>query len=162
MAIIRKHDPKVSRYSFLIGLTRQRITPFFFFFKEPSFTKLCTLPCGETSRSTPQPRLIWVCMSSTALVSAQHATSPLSNRAPFSCFSLPEIGRGLRERGLANTVGAAAAAPRCHRESQPLLLLCAYRHCHNEEKGHRVPSLGGAGTKLRRSSGDSDARTSPQ
>ena len=60
-----------------------------------------------------------------------------------------------------NTVGAATAVPRSDGESQPLLLPCAYWYCQDEEKGHGVPSLGGAGSKLRRPSGDSDARTNP-
>ena len=62
-------------------------------------------------------------------------------------------------------MGAAAAARRLHRESRLLLLLCGQWHCqcHDEEKGAVVPSLAALiGTRRRRPSGDSGARTSPQ
>ena len=64
---------------------------------------------------------------------------PPQTGSPLIVFSLLGIGRSRIERGLASTVSAAAAAPR-YQWGQPLLLLCAHWHCHDEEKGHGVPS----------------------
>ena len=156
--MIPKNAPKVSGYSLPTGLTRQKIAPFF---QRTFLQQLCTLPCGETKSSTPQPRLIWVCLQQPS-----GTLDTLLRRSQTGyhsvVFSALEIGRSRRERGLANTVGTAAAAPRSRWESQPLLLLCAFWHCHDEEKGHRVLSLAGVGTKLWRPSGGSDAHNSLQ
>lgn len=45
-------------------------------------------------------------------------------------------------------VGAATAASHISWENQLLLLLCAYRYFHDEEKSYGVPSLGGISAKL--------------
>ena len=119
-------------------------------------------------------RLIWVCLQQPSWTLDMHLQR-YQTGYPSVVSSLLRIGgsrrergrastvgAGDRERGRASTVGAAAAAPRSHWKSQPLLLLCALWHCDDEGKGHGVPSFGGAGTKLGRPSGDSDARTTPQ
>ena len=76
--------------------------------------------------------------------------------------SFLEIGRSHKERSLVNTMSTAAAASPSHWESQPLSLQSVYWHYQDEEKGHRFPTLGCAGIKLPRPSGDRDAHTSPQ
>ena len=86
-------------------------------------------------------------------------TRYLSVASPFL-----ELGRSRRERSLERTVGAAPTVPRSHWESLALLLLYAHWHCHDwgKKKCHGVSYLGGAGIKLWRPSGESDARTSLQ
>ena len=130
------------------------------FFPPRTFLQqLRTLPCGKTTCSTPQPRLIWVWLEQPSW------TLDLSiwwsqTGYPSVVSSLPGIGRCCREKGLANMVDAAAAASLSYWESQPLLLLCVQWHGHNEEKGHGIPFLGSTGIKLWRLSGESDALTS--
>ena len=130
--------------------THQKIN-YSFFFQSTFLQQLCTLPSGETACSTPQPRFIWVCLQQPSWTLDTHRWR--SETGYLQLFSsLLEIGRSRRETGLANTVGAAAAAPRHHRQSQLLLFPCKHWHYHDEEKGHGVASLGGASTKLRRPS----------
>lgn len=79
-----------------------------------------------------------------------------SHRVPSVVASILGIGSHW-QRGLANTVGAASAsvAPHPHSESQLFLLLTVYTLALSWwRKGHRVPSLGNAGTKLHRPLGN--------
>ena len=101
-------------------------------------------------------------LSWTALANARHASLALSNTVPFICVFTSGNRKSRRERALMNTVGMAAAAPCSHWDRQLSLLLCVHWRYHDEEKGHGVPCLGGALTKLWRPSGDSDAHNSPQ
>ena len=128
------------------------ITPFL---QRTFLQQLCTYPCSETTCSILQPRLTWVCLQQPSWTLDIHLRRSQTGYH-WVVSSLLWIGRSHRERGLANTLGVAAAAPHSHWESQLLLLLCAHWHCHDEEKGH------GAGTKLRIPSGDSDACSSPR
>ena len=75
--------PKVSGYSLLTGLSRQKITH-----EEPSSSSYAQIP--------------------SVFGALKQGTGPL---LVSSCL---EIGRSRRQRGLDNTVGAAAAAPRSH------------------------------------------------
>ena len=103
----------------------------FHFFREPSFGSYAFWHVVKPLVPSLSPGT-----SSTALMNATHASSALSNKVPFNCFSLLEIRRIRRKKGPANTLGTVYAAPHSHLESQPLLLLCAYWHCHDEGKGH--------------------------
>ena len=132
-----------------------------FFLQRTFLQQLCTLPCGETTCSTPLPRLIWVCLQQPSWILNMHLQRS-QTRYPSVVSSLLGIGRSCREKGLVNMLGAVAAAPCSHWENQLSLLLCVHWRYHDEEKGHGVLCLGGALTKLWRPSGDSDAHNSPQ
>ena len=102
--------------------------------------------CRQTTCFTPQTGLIWVCLQqpSWTLIVRLHDSALQQGTLPLCCF----FASGNRERGLANMVGEATAAPRSLWESRPLLLLCTQRRFHDEENGHRVMSLGGAGPTI--------------
>ena len=97
----------------------------FFCFKKTFLQQLCVLTYGEITCSTPQSRLIWVCLQQPSWTFDTHLRRSQTGY-PSVVYSLLGPGRSRRKRGLANTMGAAAAAPRCHWGSQPLLRLCAH------------------------------------
>ena len=71
---------------------------------------------------------------------------------PFSCFFTS--GNRKESQGERSGEYGGCGSSCTSLESPSLLLLCAHWHCHCEGNSHGVPSLGGAGTKLRRPSGD--------
>ena len=62
----------------------------------------------------------------------QHATTEI-------CFSTESNYRYMPN--YCQSLDASSCTARSQWKSQPLLLLCAHWHCHDEEKGHGVPSL---------------------
>ena len=120
--------PKISGYSLLTGLSRQKIT-----LEEPSSSSYAQIPSGETTCSTPQHRLIWTCLNSPRERSTCVFGALKQGTGPLLVSSCLEIGRSRRQRGLDNTVGAAAAAAAAaalaltiDKVSQPLQLLCEH------------------------------------
>ena len=106
------------------------------------------------------PRLIWVCLQQPSWTLDMHDRR--SRTGSFSCFFTSENRKKYQERsGEYGGCGSSCTSLTVRKSTGVKLLLGVHWHCHDEEKGHGVPSSGGAGTKLRRPSGDSDARTSP-
>ena len=103
------------------------------------------MPCGETGCSSSQTSLTWVCLQQTSWT--LDVSSARSSRVPFIIWSLLGTGRSCRGRDVWRI--------RWVRQQLHLLvwLLCAHWHFPDEEKGHAVASLGGAGTERRRTSG---------
>ena len=104
------------------------------------------MPCRQTTCFTLQSGLIWVYLQqpSWTLTVRLHDSALQQGTLPLCCF----FASGNRERGLANMVGTATAAPRSLWESRPLLLLCTQWRFHDEENGHGVMSLGGVGPTI--------------
>ena len=62
-----------------------------YFFQRTFLQQLCTLPCIETNCSTPQPRLIWVCLQQPSWTLDMHRQ--FSQTGHSSCFSFTSWNR---------------------------------------------------------------------
>ena len=145
-------------YSLLIGLTRQRITPFF----SKNLLSAAMHFAMQWNHLFHSSAQVYFGMSSTALVNAQHVSSALSTRVPFSCFFTSGNRKKLQgERSGKYSGFSSSGTSLSLRKSTVVAAVCVLALSW-WKKGHILLSLGGTGTKLWRPSGDKDAHTSLQ
>lgn len=87
-------------------------------------------------------------MPSTAVVNAHHTSSALSNRVPFRCFFTCEKRKIMWQGERSGEHGGCPRQQLHLRLMEKVHIWCWCVRRGIVRKGHRIPSLGGAGTKM--------------